>query len=245
MERNIYELMASVQSKHWWFLGRKKAFRSLVCKLNLPKTARILEIGAGTGANLKMLAKFGDVYACESDEESCKYLEEDGWRVMRGDLPHGLPLYDFKFDLICLFDVLEHVDNDSLSIAKIKELLAPSGMLIIACPAYQWLYGAYDEALGHFRRYTRKSLDSLLVENKLEVVSSGYLNVFLFPLIAGGRILEYLGVSIRNNALKIPPREINKLLLFIFSIESSFIRWSLFPFGVTVISISRPMEYKK
>jgi len=245
MDRIVYEAMSRVQNKHWWFLGRKRAFGTLISKLKLPKNPRILEIGAGTGANLLMLSTFGSVSACESDGDSCKFLEEAGWDVLPGFLPDGLPEFEHKFDLICLFDVLEHIEDDASSLSKIKNLLTPHGILILACPAYQWLYEDYDKKLGHFRRYTKTSLDEILKLNQFDIIESGYINTFLFPLVAFGRLLESLGFGARKNALKLPNKYINTILKFVFYAEAKFIKIKLFPFGVSVISISRSMNLSK
>lgn len=245
MDRTVYETMSRVQNKHWWFLGRKRAFDALISELRLPKNSRILEIGAGTGANLLMLSKFGSVTACESDGDSRKFLEEAGWNVLPGFLPNGLPEFEYKFDLICLFDVLEHIEDDASSLLRIKDLLTPQGVLVIACPAYQWLYEDYDKSLGHFRRYTKTGLDKILKLNQFEIIESGYINTFLFPLVAFGRMLESLGFGARKNALAVPNKYINATLKFIFYAEANFIKLKLFPFGVTVISISRPINFLK
>lgn len=245
MDRIVYETMSRVQNKHWWFLGRKRAFGALISKLKLPPNSRILEIGAGTGANLLMLSTFGVVSACESDGHSSKFLEEAGWNVLPGFLPNGLPEFEYKFDLICLFDVLEHIGDDVSSVSKIKDLLMPHGVLVVACPAYQWLYEDYDRKLGHFRRYTKTRLDKILKLNQFEIIESGYINTFLFPLVALGRIIEFLGFGARKNALKVPNKYINSILKFIFYAEAIFIKFKLFPFGVTVISIARSMSLPK
>ena len=245
MDRIVYETMSRVQNKHWWFLGRKRAFSALISKLKLPKNSRILEIGAGTGANLLMLSTFGNVTACESDGDSRKFLEEAGWNILPGLLPNGLPGFKYKFDLICLFDVLEHIEDDVSSLLRIKDLLTPDGVLVVACPAYQWLYEDYDKKLGHFRRYTKTSLDGILKLNQFEIIESGYINTFLFPLVAFGRMLESLGIGARKNALTVPNKCINSILKLIFYAEAKFIKLKLFPFGVTVISVSRSINLPK
>jgi len=245
MDHLVYETMARVQNKHWWFLGRKRAFETLISKLMLSKNSRILEIGAGTGANLLMLSTFGSVSACESDGDSRKFLEEAGWNVLPGFLPNSLPEFEYKFDLICLFDVLEHIEDDVSSVSKIKDLLMPHGVLVVACPAYQWLYEDYDKKLGHFRRYTKTSLDKILKLNQFEIIESGYINTFLLPLVALCRIMEFFGFSARKNALKVPNKYINAILKFIFYAEAKLIKLKLFPFGVTVISVSRSMNLTK
>lgn len=239
MERSVYEKMASVQDEHWWFEGRRAVIKTILDKIHFSQEARILEIGAGTGSNLSLLSNYGEVVACEYDAESREVCKKSGWNVHPCELPHDLPGNIGKFDIICLFDVLEHVKEDNESIQSLKELLRPNGKIIIACPAYQWLYSDYDVALGHFKRYSESDLIDLASKNNLTIERSGYFNTFLFPLSLAGKLVESCGIKARSRGLKVPPKTINLSLKSIFKLESNFIKNRLFPFGTTVIIQAR------
>jgi 2-polyprenyl-3-methyl-5-hydroxy-6-metoxy-1,4-benzoquinol methylase len=242
MDRSVYERMADVQSRHWWFVGRKHVFYKIIKTMGLPGNARILEIGAGAGANLEMLSKFGSVVACEHDESSRDICMARGWKAVGGLLPDELSEIVGKYDLICLFDVLEHVEKDSQAINRLKGLLVPNGSLLIACPAYQWLYGDYDRVLGHFRRYTSKRLATLLKNNGYLVVRNGYCNAILFPLSVAGRILELFKFKTRSDGLAMPPAFLNNILSKLFIFESLVAPYFLFPIGTTVVVHARLHE---
>lgn len=66
-----------------------------------------------------------------------------------------------KYDAILYIDVLEHIENDAAELGQAARLLADGGRLIVLSPAHQWLYSPFDESIGHFRRYTRKTLAAL------------------------------------------------------------------------------------
>ena len=64
MERAVFDRMAEQDSRHWWFVARRRILSALIEReVRLPADARILEIGCGTGHNFQMLGRFGDVDA--------------------------------------------------------------------------------------------------------------------------------------------------------------------------------------
>jgi 2-polyprenyl-3-methyl-5-hydroxy-6-metoxy-1,4-benzoquinol methylase len=65
------------------------------------------------------------------------------------------------FDCVAATDVLEHIDDDRAALEKMVRLVKPGGLLLITVPAGAWLYGFHDEALGHYRRYSRRQLSDL------------------------------------------------------------------------------------
>ena len=76
---------------------------------------------------------------------------ERGLDVRAGALPHAIPLEAGRWDAVCLFDVLEHVDDEAGTLAACRRLLAPDGRLFVTVPAYAWLWSRHDELLGHRR----------------------------------------------------------------------------------------------
>ncbi len=240
MQRDTYDTMARVQDRHWWFTGRRAVLASVIRSLALPKGIRVLEVGAGTGANLAMLREFGEVVGCEFDPLSQQYCVANGWDVRPGALPNGLTAVVGTYGLVCLFDVLEHVERDAESLAALTRLLDPDGgVLLVACPANPWLYGAYDRLLGHFRRYTHSGLRTLVEANGLTVERSGFYNTILFPLVVAGRLFEKLRPPQRIGALSLPPWPMNAMLSWCLAIEGWIVRRALFPFGTSVLVAAR------
>jgi hypothetical protein len=77
-------------------------------------------------------------------------------RVVVGDIGALDPAE--RFDCILYIDVLEHIEDDTGELARATRFLAKGGALVVLCPAFQVLFSAMDTALGHFRRYTARSL---------------------------------------------------------------------------------------
>src|SRR5206468_11686434 len=150
---------------------------------HLPKRARVLEIGCGTGHNLAMLARFGRVDAVELDDQARGIAERRlGRSVKSGLLPEldGVP--DRTYHLIAALDVIEHIDDDHAALAAIAAKLKPGGKLIITVPAHSWMWSAHDTLNHHRRRYSKRTLKQLVEGSPLGLEKLGYFNSLLFPV---------------------------------------------------------------
>ena len=72
-------------------------------------------------------------------------------------LVRDLPI-DAVFDCVLYVDVLEHIEDGNRELQCAADHLAPDGHLVVLCPAHQWLFSPFDEAIGHYRRYSRRTL---------------------------------------------------------------------------------------
>ena len=98
--------------------------------------------------------------------------------------------YKGYFDTIFALNVVEHIEDDSLAISNCRFMLKPGGTLIILVPAYQKLYNQFDTNLGHFRRYTKRSLQQLISGNGFEIIHKQYFNAAgILGWFVSGKIL--------------------------------------------------------
>jgi SAM-dependent methyltransferase len=230
--------MAETQQVHWWFAGRRLILNHLLNSLRLSPKSRILEVGCGTGANIPMLQKFGSVAAVELASFARDHVRAAmKIEVAPGSLPDDLPYADRKLDLICLFDVLEHVERDQEALCILRERLAPKGLLIITVPAYQWLYSSHDAQHHHYRRYTARRLRTLAKAAGLRPTRVGYYNTVLFPLALIRRLAEKLLNARPVDDSALPGSLLNQFLYRAFSLEARFIRSWLFPVGLSVVGL--------
>ena len=238
MNPDLYREMAETQQKHWWFRARREILARVIARLRLPAGAEVLEIGAGPGGNLAMLSLYGKVSAVEMDPFAREYASKiSGIRVCCGCLPDPLPFTDGAFDLICLFDVLEHIEDDYRALRRVHALLKPGGRALVTVPAYQWLYGAHDRAHHHVRRYTARQLALRARGAGLTVVRSGYFNALLFPLIALRRIQKMVTAQREGHDAALPGRFINGILHATFCIEKYIVPVTLLPYGTSVLAV--------
>jgi len=240
MERKVYEQMAMLDSCHWWFTARRRILDGVIERIvRPPRDARILELGAGTGHNLAMLSRFGQVEASELDPVARELASERlGRAVVEATLPDLSMFPAASYDLIALLDVLEHVTDDKGSLAAILERLKPGGALLLTVPINPWMWSAHDVAHHHHRRYRRSEVRKLALDAGYEIDMLSPFNSLLFPPIAAVRLAGKLtGKDDSDDAM--PSEPVNKALDFIFGLERGLVGRVALPFGVSLVAVLR------
>ena len=240
MERKVYEQMAQLDQRHWWFTARRRILAELIERVaRPPKDARILELGAGTGHNLAMLSRFGKVEASELDPIARELASERlGREVKEAALPDLSMFPAGSYDLIALLDVLEHVPDDKGSLAAIRTRLKPGGALLLTVPANPWMWSAHDVAHHHHRRYRKGEIEQLANEAGFEIDLLSPFNSLLFPPIAAVRLAGKLtGKDDSDDAM--PSALVNRALDTVFGLEKSLIGRVPMPFGVSLVAVLR------
>jgi SAM-dependent methyltransferase len=163
MERVVYDRMAELDGRHWWFTARRRILAAIVERVvRPPRGARILELGCGTGHNLEMLGHFGSVEGSELDDHAREIAAKRlGRPIARAELPDLSGFDEAAYDLIALLDVLEHVDDDSGTLAAVYSRLKPGGALLLTVPINPWMWSAHDVAHHHKRRYRKREIEAL------------------------------------------------------------------------------------
>jgi SAM-dependent methyltransferase len=240
MERKVYEQMAQLDSRHWWFTARRRILDGVIERIvKPPKGARILELGAGTGHNLAMLSRFGSVEASELDPIARELASERlGRPVVEAALPDLSMFPGESYDLIALLDVLEHVPDDKGSLKAIYGLLRPGAALLLTVPINPWMWTAHDVAHHHHRRYRKQEIRKLAEESGFAIDLLSPFNSLLFPPIAAVRLAGKLtGKDDSDDAM--PSAPVNKILDTVFGLERSLIGRVPMPFGVSLVAVLR------
>lgn len=240
MEESHYRSMAEIQNRHWWYEARRRILAAMIARLDLPRDAAILEAGSGTGANLRMLSRFGVVQGFEPDDFARAHAQaEAGIETARGFLPDDVP-FAGPFDLVGAFDVIEHVQDDAGAVAALYNLTKPGGYALFTVPAFKFLWSPHDVANHHFRRYRRAEFKKLLEDAGYEVTYISCFNTFLFPLVVVVRFIKNLMGAEQDHDDKMPRLAIiNKILLSIFASEQLWIGRVAMPFGVSILARCR------
>lgn len=140
------------------YLMRRARVQALTREL---KAGRMLEIGPGSGAMLLEFKQRGfDAEALElsaaARERSRALIQESGETIAIHEAPNTD--WEGRFDLICAFEVLEHIEDDHAALALWRSWLKPGGTLLLSVPAHMKLWTARDEWAGHVRRYEDRGL---------------------------------------------------------------------------------------
>jgi SAM-dependent methyltransferase len=158
---------------------------------------RVLEIGSGIGNLSAFLTDRDRLVLTDTRPEyierlRARFADHDHVSVARLYLPDDhSALGDERFDTVICLNVLEHVEDDGGSLRAIRHLMAAGGRLILLVPALPALYGAMDEALGHYRRYTRRELAAKFAAAGLRVPHVEYFNLAGVPgWWFAGRVLK-------------------------------------------------------
>ena len=247
MDSQVYKEHIEQEETHWWFVSRRNITSSLLKKLNLPKNAKILDAGCGAGGNLPLLAEYGEVFGSEMNDEVRNHsISRNIGTIAYGKLPDEIPFKDTKFDLIAMFDVLEHIEDDRTTLAAITNRLTPNGQLLITIPAFQFLFSEHDIAHHHFRRYSKKEIVQKVKEAGLTIEYINYWNFFLFPIAIMARLTDFLRPK-NSRALgrKTPPYFVNQLLIKLVSSERFLNPKIPLPFGLSLMVVARKILSNK
>lgn len=253
MELSVYEQFAQLEENHFWFKGRRRIFFDLIAgTLSKPAPGEqaagadweILEIGCGAGGMLGPLGSFGNVTGIDISQEYMEFCKQRGHdRVVTGS-GYALPFRDDSFDMVALFDVIEHIDDDQKVLEEVRRVLKPGGQVFISVPAYQFMFSQNDRVAHHLRRYTAGRLNAVLTRAGLRPKKTTYFNTFLFPLILPAvmvlKLKERLfglpeGLTNLSHEFKEP---VNGIFAWVMGSERWLLRHIEFPFGHSLITMA-------
>ena len=121
MDKLYVQQYGQLENEHWWFIVRHKILLQTLQKYiphtNL-QTLKILNVGAAAGGSSRWLSAFGEVTSLENDPLFLNYLQDQKIVVINASVTN-IPLDDNSFDLVCAFDVIEHVEDDKKAISEL------------------------------------------------------------------------------------------------------------------------------
>lgn len=220
--------------ENFWYKGRRNLIKVLWKKYGI-ENKKILEVGCGAGSQLLALRDANNtVSGSDINENALAVARHNGQNVFLQDIENDIA--EEKFDVICAFDVLEHVNNDEKAINNIVYMLNTDGTAFFTVPAYQFLFSSHDKHMKHCRRYSKKELEQILLNSGFTNIKLFYWNSVLFLPMAITRIID------KN---KKPKSDINKVPKFFNSFFYgilAFENWLIqnrikFPFGLSIVAI--------
>ena len=243
MNKDFVTKYSHFENHHWWFTVRKKILQQALQKqLSNTQPLNILNVGAAAGASSIWLGQFGQVVSVEYDTIFFNYLQQQKMNCVQANI-EALPFANNSFDVVCAFDVIEHVENDTKAIAELLRVCNSNGIVAITVPAFKQLWSVHDEVNGHKKRYTKNTFATLLgTLPKHNVVYQTYFNSLLFLPIFLIRQLEKLYRKKNSKAVSdfsyydIHPI-LNTVFKAFFSVEIYLLKIFTLPIGVSLLTV--------
>jgi len=258
MNYQEYEKLYQLENTYWWHIGRQSIIGRLM-GLVVKRTPApcILDVGCGTGGMLGVLGSFGgEVYGLDYSAAALSFCQQRGWpaQFLFEGRAEALPFGNNHFEVVSMFDLLEHLSDDLAALNEAHRVLKPGGWLLLTVPAYPWLWGEHDEALGHQRRYRVQDLKSKICEAGFTIEKLTFAVSILLPpiiLYRGWRKIwanspSHLGAAEGESRRVSPqtsyvilPKTLNQTFVKVLKLEGWLIPRISLPFGASIICLAR------
>lgn len=237
-----YKVVAAIEQAHFWFRSRN-ALIVWALKKYFPNSLSLLEVGCGTGQVLD------SIHAAQPNLELVgTEIHVKGLEFCRQRLPNAefmqldarvMPFVE-EFDLVCAFDVIEHVEEDAKVLAQMHQACRSGGGILITVPQHQWLWSYKDDFAHHKRRYSRKELLKKISNAGFKITTVTSFVSLLLPLMYLSRLWERAPTQFEpQRELDISPR-LNRIFYTLMRCETAMIRWGVpLPVGGSLLLVAK------
>lgn len=180
-DQSYFEKLYQVEDRHFWFRTRRVIVAALCADIvaSLPAGYRVMEIGCGTGHLLKTLKDtcvHGRLVGMDLYWQGLAFASQRTSTSLIQGRAEWMPFREGTFDLIGMFDVLEHLENDDEILVSVGKMLKKGGKLLLTVPAERQLWSTTDLIAHHQRRYEKDELQQKLVKSGFQI---SYISEFM------------------------------------------------------------------
>jgi SAM-dependent methyltransferase len=241
MKSELIKSEKECAESYWWFVGRR-AILECVLRRFVKRSRKAVDAGCGSGHNMQLLSRYSDwVMGFDRSTVALELAASHGLPIACAD-GEAIPLADSSVDLISALDVLEHMDDDMGALNEFHRVLEPGGFLLLAVPAYRFLWSEHDEALMHRRRYVASELHVKLTCSGFRVLKRSYAVFFAFFPIVFYRLFRGLfpkdPLAPRASYVMLPGF-LNHLLIVLLKIEAWMMGAINLPWGTSIIVLAQ------
>ena len=187
MKETLYELHKEIEKKHWWFTARREIIHKILIRVAPPDdNLSIVNIGCGTGADLSYLSNSYRCIGIDSSKTAVSAAQKcapSATVILSSSVEVVPKRLESERRLWLFLDVLEHIQDAHMFFSSYTQLMEPGETVIITVPANPKLWSYHDEAFGHYRRYTDKTLQLIWCELPYKCLLLSHFNTRLYPLI--------------------------------------------------------------
>jgi len=237
------EQLATSEERHFWFVARRQIVLEALQAVVPDLTQRtLMDVGCGTGGLAAFLNRSGVRMAGGCDSHLAMLL----WARRRVDVPLALvddgrlPPIAAGREMLSLFDVLEHLDDDERVLRWAADRLAEGGILVLTVPAHPALFGGIDALAHHRRRYSRADLRSKLEAAGFDVLRLTHFMAVTLPIFVASRFAlpRRSEARLLTAELRVTPG-INALLRGLLAVERRLLRHARLPLGTSILAVAR------
>ena len=238
-----FKKLAALEDANFWFQARNELILWALQRY-FGNPSCYAEIGCGTGYVLRAVEEVlpdAAIVGTELFIEGLKYASQRCKRAKLVQLDARQIPWRNQFDVVGIYDVLEHIEDDESVLHQIYESLAYGGGVLITVPQHRWLWCPVDEASCHVRRYSAKELENKVRAAGFEILRSSSFVSLLLPMMVASRVVSRKPASSADLSAGL---RLNKLLNWLFrkimAVEFIFIRYGVnFPLGGSRLLIAR------
>jgi len=209
-------------SDHFWIRRRLDVMQRLAGDA-VRRAQRLGEIGCGHGLVQRQIEKQYDrpVTGIDLNDYALRCNLSERSPLYCYDILQRVPELEKSFDILLLFDVLEHLKDEDRFLEAVRFHLAPEGKILINVPAFQQFYSSYDVAAGHLRRYSIASLRRVAERNRMTLAAWTYWGMPLIPLLLLRKVwlTGRLNENTISSGFKPPSTAMNSMLYTLSSGE--------------------------
>jgi SAM-dependent methyltransferase len=244
MDPRELQTMLDYDEHHWWYAGRRRIVRAELDKLALGENGvRVLDAGCGSGRTLDELVDYGEVSGVDLSGAAVRAARERGYGDVQVGRVEELPWPAETFDLVTSLDVIEHTDDDRVTLRELLRVTKPGGHLLVTVPAYQALWSSHDVTNLHKRRYNRRMLRAAAAESGWRVERMTAFNLMLLAPAAVVRLARRtrpVDLATHRSDLYLNPPWMNKTLEVPLRAEAAWLRRGRsLPAGLSLLALLR------
>jgi len=246
--------LTEIQSTHFWHIGRHNFLLQALRHHHADRRFSAIDLGGGCGGWAAFLERqpgqlFPDLGLADSSKQALAHAA----RMVHRTKLYRVDILDLdwqeRWDIAFLLDVIEHVDDDICMLQRAARTLRQDGLLFVTAPALPRLWSAYDQAIGHKRRYTKQTLATVSKAAGLRAIDIRYFMCGLLPACWLQRyLLQRSSCSSNQDELvravhRIPPRSVNALMAGIFTLESLCYSFMRMPIGSSLLGVFQRADH--
>lgn len=237
-----YKAIAAIERAHFWFRGRNDLIVWALEKY-FPASRSLLEVGCGTGQVLDSIHASRPNQRLVGTEIHARGLEFSRQRLPETEFlqvdARAIPFAE-EFDVVCAFDVIEHLDEDAMVLAQMYQACRPGGGILVTVPQHRWLWSYKDDFAHHKRRYSRMELIEKVNQAGFRVMTTTSFVSLLLPLMYISRLRERAPAQFEpKRELDIAPT-LNHVFYALMCCEAALIRrGTSFPAGGSLLLVAK------